>query len=57
VTVADDIKQRKRGTIAIDWVAGADPVDASAYGWEIRCEPPLPDGLVDELLREIVKVY
>ncbi|HUY29500.1 MAG TPA: hypothetical protein VMV02_00710 [Acidimicrobiales bacterium] len=57
MTTGDDLKQRKRGTISIDWVTGADPDDASTYGWEIRCEPALRDGLVDEILREIVKVY
>ncbi len=48
---------RKSGTISIEWVAAVDAKDAASYGWELRCDPPLPDDLVGDLLKEIVKVY
>jgi hypothetical protein len=45
------------GTISIEWTVGSDPDDAETYAWSVRCDPPIPDQLVSEILAEIVKVY
>ena len=51
--MAKPVEPRSR-KIVIEWIAGSDPRNVETYAWHVRCDPPIPEELVSDILADIV---